>query len=108
MPGEYEIDVKPIVTALKNRLETIRCYEIKRIRRQIGSLSPGQEVAIESLTRGIVNSIIDDPISRLEKVACGADASAVIDMVFRLFDLRRERYPNGEDLAEKAEKKVES
>jgi hypothetical protein len=70
--------------------------------------SPGQEIAIESLTRGIVNHIIDDPISRLEKVACGADASAVIDIVFRLFDLRRERYPNGEDFAEKAEKKVES
>ena len=108
MLGEYEIDVIPIVTALKNRLETIRCSEIKRIRRQIGSLSPGQEVAIESLTRGIVNNIIDDPISRLEEVACGADASAVIDIVFRLFDLRRELYPNGEDFAEKAEKKVES
>ena len=91
MPGEYQIDVIPIVTSLKNRLETIRCSEIKRIGRQLGRLSPEQEVAIESLTRGIVNNIIDDPISRLEKVACGDDASAVIGIVIRLFDLHGER-----------------
>jgi len=91
MPGQCQIDVIPIVTSLKSHLETIRCSEIKRIGRRIGRLSPEQEAAIESLTRGIVNSIIDEPISRLQRVSCGADGSAVIDIVIRLFDLQRER-----------------
>jgi glutamyl-tRNA reductase len=90
--GEHQIDLIPIVTSLKDRLETIRCSEITRSRRQIGKLSPEQEGAIESLIRGIVNNIIGDPISTLRKVACDADASAVIDIVIRLFDLPHERY----------------
>ena len=94
--------------SLKNRLETTRRSEIKRIRRQIGSLSREQEIAIESLTWGIVNKIIDDPISRLEKVACGTDGSAIIDILFRLFDLQCDRYSRGEDFAEKGERTTES
>lgn len=87
MPEEPRIDVIPVVASLKDRLETIRCSEMKRIRGQIGRLSPEQEVAIDSLTHGLVNNIINAPVSTLERVACDADASALIDIVMRLFDL---------------------
>ncbi len=92
MPEERRITVIPVVTLLKDRLETIRCSEMKRIRRQIGQLSAEQEVAIEFLTHGLVNNIIQAPVSTLEKVTCDADASAVIDIVMRLFDLHPERH----------------
>ena len=87
MPEERRIDVKPVVASLKDRLETIRRSEMKRLRRQIGRLSPEEEVAIESLNDALVNNIIHAPIRTLEKVACDADASAVIEIVMRLFDL---------------------
>lgn len=89
MPEERRIDVVPVVASLKDRLETIRCSEMKRIRRQIGRLSEEQEVAIESLTHTLVNNIIHTPVSTLEKVTRDADASTVIDIVIRLFDLHR-------------------
>ena len=86
-PKERGIDVISVVASLKRRLETIRCSEIKRIRRQMGQLSIQQEVAIESLTRELVRKIVDDPISTLEKAASEANARAVIDIVMRLFEL---------------------
>lgn len=58
MPEERRIDVKPVVASLKDRLETIRRSEMKRLRRQIGRLSREEEVAIESLTDALVNNII--------------------------------------------------
>jgi hypothetical protein len=41
MPGEYEIDIIPIVTSLKNRFETNCCSEIKRIRRPLVEADAG-------------------------------------------------------------------
>ena len=94
MTEQRRIDLIPVVASLKDRLETIRCSEMKRIRGQIGRLSPEQEQAIEPLTHGLVNNIIHTQVSTLEKVTCDTDASAVIDIVTRLFDLHPERHQN--------------
>ena len=39
--------------SLQKHLESIRQGEIDRVRGRLGRLSPEQEIAIESLTRGI-------------------------------------------------------
>jgi glutamyl-tRNA reductase len=88
MSVERRLDVIPVITLLKDHLETIRRSELKRIRGRFGRLSSDQEVAIESLTRGIVNSIVDVPIRALENSACDVEAITVVDTVARLFDLR--------------------
>ena len=106
-PQERRIDIIPLVVSLKHRLETIRCCEMKRIRRQMGRLSLEQEVAIESLTRELVRRIVDDPISTLEKAASEANAYAVIDIVMRLFDLRPGVTKTETIFAEAGEKNVE-
>ncbi len=86
------LDVVPTIVSLQDHLETIRQAEIDRVRGRLGTLSPEQELAVEALTRGIVNKIMHTPISTLKTAAREPEATTVIDLVRRLFNLQeRER-----------------
>jgi glutamyl-tRNA reductase len=85
------LDVVPTIVSLQDHLETIRQAEIDRVRGRLGPLSPDQEIAIEALTRGIVNKIMHTPISTLKTAAREAEATTVIDLVKRLFNLQEKR-----------------
>ena len=74
-------------TAL-HHLETIRQAEIDRVRGRLGPLTPEQEIAVEALTRGIVNKIMHTPISTLKTAARESEATTVVDLVRRLFNLQ--------------------
>ncbi len=92
------LEVVPTIVSLQDHIETIRQAEIDRVRGRLGSLSPDQELAIEALTRGIVNKIMHTPISTLKTAARAAEATTVIDVVRRLFNLRDQKpeKPDGE------------
>jgi glutamyl-tRNA reductase len=78
----------PTIVSLQDHLETIRQAEIDRVRGRLGSLSPEQELAIETLTRGIINKIMHTPISALKSAAKESEATTVVDLVRRLFNLQ--------------------
>ena len=82
------LDVVPTIVSLQDHLETIRQAEIDRVRGRLGPLSPDQEMAVEALTRGIVNKIMHTPISTLKTAARDPQATTVIDIVRRLFNLQ--------------------
>jgi glutamyl-tRNA reductase len=82
------LDVVPTIVSLQDHLETIRQAEIDRVRGRLGPLSPEQELAIETLTRGIVNKIMHTPISTLKTAARESEATTVVDIVRRLFNLQ--------------------
>src|SRR5690242_4149066 len=82
------LDVVPTIVSLQDHLETIRQAEIDRVRGRLGPLSPDQELAVEALTRGIVNKIMHTPISALKSAAREQEATTVIDLVRRLFNLQ--------------------
>ena len=46
-----------------------------------------QEMAVEALTRGIINKVMHTPITTLKTAAREAEATTVIDVVRRLFNL---------------------
>jgi glutamyl-tRNA reductase len=85
------LDVVPTIVSLQDHLETIRQAEIDRVRGRLGPLSPDQEMAVEALTRGIVNKIMHTPISTLKTAAREPEATTVIDLVRRLFNLQDKR-----------------
>ena len=85
------LDVVPTIVSLQDHLETIRQAEIDRVRARLGALSPDQEMAVEALTRGIVNKIMHTPISTLKTAAREPEATTVIDLVRRLFNLQEKR-----------------
>ncbi len=82
-------DVVPTIVSLQEHLETIRQAEIDRLRGRLGELSPEQEMALEALTKGIVNKIMHTPITTLKTAAREGDsATTVIELVRRIFNLR--------------------
>ncbi len=82
------LDVVPTIVSLQDHLETIRQAEIDRVRGRLGALSTDQEMAVEALTRGIVNKIMHTPISTLKTAARDPESTTVVDLVRRLFNLQ--------------------
>jgi glutamyl-tRNA reductase len=82
------LDVVPTIVSLQEHLETIRQAEIDRVRGRLGPMTPEQEMAIETLTRGIVNKIMHTPITTLKSAAREPHATTVVEVVRRLFNLR--------------------
>jgi glutamyl-tRNA reductase len=82
------LDVVPTIVSLQDHLETIRQAEIDRVRGRLGTISPEQEMAIEAMTRGIINKIMHTPISTLKTAARDPESTTVIDLVRRLFNLQ--------------------
>jgi glutamyl-tRNA reductase len=79
--------VVPAIVSLQAHLETIRQAEIDRVRGRLGTLSPEQELAIDALTRGIVNKVMHTPIRALKTAAREQQATTVLDVFRRIFNL---------------------
>jgi glutamyl-tRNA reductase len=84
---EQSLEVVPTIVSLQDYFETIRRTEVHRARRRLGTLSQEQELAIEALTRGIVNKIMRPPISALKTAARESDAIKLTQLVKRIFNL---------------------
>jgi glutamyl-tRNA reductase len=82
------LDVVPTIVSLQEHLETVRQAEIDRVRGRLGELSPEQELAVEALTRGIINKIMHTPITTLKTAAREPESTTVIELVRRIFNLR--------------------
>ncbi len=91
------LNVVPTIVSLQDHLETIRQAEIDRVRGRLGPLTPDQEMVIESLTKGIVNKIMHTPIHTLKTAARESEATTVIDVVKRLFNLEARQAKSGGD-----------
>jgi glutamyl-tRNA reductase len=91
-------EVVPTIVSLQEHLETIRQAEIDRVRGRLGQLSPEQEMAIDAMSRGIINKIMHTPIVTLKTAArCGGEATTVVDVVRRLFNLHGHVAPDSDD-----------
>jgi glutamyl-tRNA reductase len=82
------LDVVPTIVSLHDHLETIRQAEIDRVRGRMGPLSPEQELALEALTRGIINKIMHTPISALKTAAREPESTTVVELIRKLFNLQ--------------------
>jgi len=81
------LDLVPTIVSLQDHLENIRQAEMDRVRAKLGPLSAEQQLAIEALTRGIVNKIMHTHISTLKTAVRDSEATTVVEIVRRLFNL---------------------
>ena len=81
-------EVAPAIVSLREQLEEIRVAEIQKMRGKLGPLTPQQEEAIETLTRGIVNKIAHGPVSELRKQAADPEGVHVVDAIRKVFHLK--------------------
>jgi len=84
---DREPEVEATIASLKQHFEAVRQREVKRTRGRLGELSCTQENAIDSLSRGIIDQILNTPITIL-KASCGdGHFRAAIATVHRIFNL---------------------
>jgi len=83
-------EVVPTIVSLQQHLENLRQAELDRVRGRLGNLTPEQEMAVEALSKGIINKIMHTPITTLKSAARDPESTTVVDVVRKLFNLRVE------------------
>ena len=91
------LHLAPTIVSLQDQFETIRQAELDRQRGRLGKLTSEQELAVEALTRGIVNKILHTPIRSLKSAAGGPELTTLIDSFRKIFDLQGKSSPPASD-----------
>jgi len=84
-----ESEISAILVSLRRCFEAIRRGEIQRVRGRLGNLSVDQENAIDSLSRALIERLLQAPMDMLKKVSAGNQAVFFLATVRRIFDLPR-------------------
>ncbi len=79
--------VAPVITALRDQAEQVRCAEIERASGRLAGLSDTQRDAVEAITRGLVAKLLHEPTVRLRGAAGSARGERLADSIRDLFDL---------------------
>ena len=74
----------PVISALRERAETIRRDELERTLERLPALDDESRERIEAMTAAIVKKMLDRPIARLKD---GADKALYMDALQDLFDV---------------------
>jgi glutamyl-tRNA reductase len=79
------LDAVPTIVALQERVEQIRQGELERLRGKLGTLTPEQRTAVETLTRSIVNKILHHPITALKSASGSDELTTTADLLRTVF-----------------------
>ncbi len=82
-----ELEVEPLVAALRLQAEEIREQEVGRALRDLGEVDPATAERIEHLSRTLVKKLLHEPTVRLRERASVGHSDEVADAVRELFGL---------------------
>jgi glutamyl-tRNA reductase len=82
-----ELEVEPLLAALRRQAEEIREQELERALRDLGDVDAATAQRIEHLSRSLVKKLLHEPTVRLRERAGTGDADEVADAVRDLFGL---------------------
>jgi glutamyl-tRNA reductase len=88
-----ELDVEPLVAAIRRQAETVRAQELERTLRELGDIDAQAAERIEHLSRSLVTKILHEPTVRLRERAGAGEADEVAAAVRELFGLASPREP---------------
>jgi glutamyl-tRNA reductase len=83
-----ESEISAALVLLRERFEAVRRDAMQRVRGRLGNLSTDQENAIDSLSHGIIEKVLEAPMAMLKNVTAGNQAVFVLETVRRIFNLR--------------------
>jgi len=86
--------VAPAIVSLQARGEELRQAELQRVRARLGSLTPEQAAAVESLSRGLVAKFLHPPMQALKQAARAGDMGR-IDAIRQTYGVPGEPEPGG-------------
>ena len=87
-PTVLDPEVSGTIVSLRERFESVRRGEIHRVRGRLGNLSPDQEDVVESLSRGIIEKVLQAPVAMLLNAAAANQSAFIVQTVRRIFNLR--------------------
>jgi glutamyl-tRNA reductase len=87
-PPVLDSEVSGTIVSLQKRLEAVRRSEIHRVRGRLRNLSSDQEDVVESLSRGIIEKVLQAPVAMLLNAAAANHSAFIVDTVRRIFNLR--------------------
>jgi glutamyl-tRNA reductase len=88
-----ELEVEPLVAALRRRADGIREAEVERTLRHLGDVDPETADHIDRLSHALVKKLLHEPTARLRERAGEGDAGDVAAAVRELFGLATPRDP---------------
>ena len=86
-PPVLDSEVSGTIISLRERFEAVRRGEIHRVRGRLGNLSPDQAEVVESLSRGIIEKVLQAPVAMLLNAAPANQSGSIVETVRRIFDL---------------------
>jgi glutamyl-tRNA reductase len=81
-------EVSGTIASLRELFEDVRQGEIHRVRGRLGNLSSDQEDVVESLSRGIIERVLQAPVAMLLNAAEGNQSASIAETVRMIFNLR--------------------
>ena len=87
-PPVLDSEVSGTIVSLRERFEAVRRGEVHRVRGRLGNLSPNQEDVVESLSRGIIEKVLQAPVAMLLNAAAASQSAFIVETVRRIFNLR--------------------
>jgi glutamyl-tRNA reductase len=90
-----EVDGQPVlysevsgtIALLREHLEVVRRSEIRRVRGRLNNLSSDQEDVVESLSRSIIEKVLQAPVAMLLNAAAANQSAFIVKTVRRIFNL---------------------
>ena len=83
-----ESGISATLVSLRERFEAVRRDVMQRVHGRLGNLSADQENAIDSLSHGIIEKVLQAPMAMLKTASAGNQAVFVLETVRRIFNLR--------------------
>ena len=83
-----ESEISATLVSLRECFEGVRRDVMQRVRGRLGNLSADQENAIDSLSHGIIEKVLEAPKVMLRNASAGNQTVLVVEVVRRIFYLR--------------------
>jgi len=87
----HELEIEPLLAALRVQAEEIREQEVERALRRLGEIDPEIAAQVEHLSRALVKKLLHEPTVRLRERAGDGDVDDVAAAVRELFGLEARR-----------------
>jgi glutamyl-tRNA reductase len=87
-------EIVPTIVALRQRFESIRQAELRRLEPKLGGLPPEARARVDEITRLLVEKLLLTPTEQLKTVSDDALGVTYADALNRLFNLAGEERPN--------------
>ncbi len=88
-----ELEIEPLVAAIRREAEAIRVRELDRTLRDLGDIDPQTAERIAHLSRTLVKKVLHEPTVRLRERAGAGEADGVAAAIRELFGLAARRDP---------------